>query len=114
MSLKCYDLDPCHFYTSPGLSWSEMLKMTGVTLQLLTDINKILFIENSILGGISQISYRYGQANIEDLPKHDLSEETKYIAYYDVNNLYGYSMTKKKCLQDFLTFCHQQKSNHLI
>ena len=28
--LKFYGLDPCHYYSSPGLSWDAMLKMTGV------------------------------------------------------------------------------------
>ena len=28
--LKFYRLDPCHYFSSPGLSWDAMLKMTGV------------------------------------------------------------------------------------
>ena len=28
--LKCYKFDPCHYFSSPGLSWDAMLKMTGV------------------------------------------------------------------------------------
>ena len=28
--LKFYELDPCHYFSSPGLSWDAMLKMTGV------------------------------------------------------------------------------------
>jgi len=44
MSMKNYSLDPCHFYTSPGLSWQAMLKMTGVCLELMTDIDQALFI----------------------------------------------------------------------
>ena len=30
--LKFYKLDPCHYFSSPGLSWDVMLKMTGVKL----------------------------------------------------------------------------------
>ena len=33
--LKYYDLDPCHYFSAPGLSWDAMLKMTGVTLEKL-------------------------------------------------------------------------------
>ena len=29
--LKNYDLDPCHYFSAPGLSWDAMLKMTGRT-----------------------------------------------------------------------------------
>lgn len=95
ISLECYDLDPCHFYTSPGLSWQAMLKKTGVTLELLTDIDQILFIERGIRGGISQISNRYAIANNLYLDEYDPSKETSYLAYYDVKNLYGYSMSQK-------------------
>ena len=31
--LKFYRLDPCHYFSSPGLSWDAMLKMTGVKLE---------------------------------------------------------------------------------
>lgn len=40
-----YGLDPAHYYTSPGLSWDAMLQCTGVKLELLTDIDMVLFIE---------------------------------------------------------------------
>ena len=28
--LKYYDLDPCHYFSAPVLSWDAMLKMTGI------------------------------------------------------------------------------------
>ena len=28
-----YNLDPCHYFSSPGLSWDAMAKMTGVELE---------------------------------------------------------------------------------
>ena len=31
--LKYYELDPCHYFSAPGLSWDAMLKMTGVKLE---------------------------------------------------------------------------------
>ena len=31
--LKFYGLDPCHYFSFPGLSWDAMLKMTGVRLE---------------------------------------------------------------------------------
>ena len=31
--LKYFGLDPCHYYSSPGLSWDAMLKMTSVKLE---------------------------------------------------------------------------------
>ena len=31
--LKFYKLDPCHYFSFPGLSWDAMFKMTGVKLE---------------------------------------------------------------------------------
>ena len=44
--LKYYGLDPCHYFSSPGLSWDALLKMTDIELQKISDIDKYLFIEN--------------------------------------------------------------------
>ena len=33
--LKFYGLDPCHYFSSLGLSWDPMLKMTGMRLKKL-------------------------------------------------------------------------------
>ena len=37
--MQYYKLDPCHYFTSPGLSWDAMLKMTNIKLELMTDID---------------------------------------------------------------------------
>ena len=43
--LKTYGLDPCHCFSSSGLIWHAMLKITGVKLEKISDIGKYLFIE---------------------------------------------------------------------
>ena len=53
--LKLYKLDACHYFSSPGLSWDGMLKMTGVKLEKIIDIDMYLFIENKLRGRISYI-----------------------------------------------------------
>ena len=53
--LEYYKLDPCHYFSSPGLSWGAMLKMNGVKVNLISDIDMHLFIEKRIRGGISYI-----------------------------------------------------------
>ena len=30
MCLEYYGLDPCHYFSIPGLSWDAILKMTGI------------------------------------------------------------------------------------
>ena len=42
--LKYYRLDPCHYFSSPGLSWDVMLKMIGIKLEKISDIDMYLFI----------------------------------------------------------------------
>ena len=57
--LKYYELDPCHYFSAPGLSWDAILKMTGIKLEKISDIDKYLFIEKRLRGGVSCISKRY-------------------------------------------------------
>ena len=55
--LKYYELDPCHYFSSPGLSWDAMLKMTNVKLEKISDIDKYLFIEKGTTGGKMDIGH---------------------------------------------------------
>ena len=41
--LEHYGLNPCHYFSSPGLSWDAVLKMSKIELQLISDINMYLF-----------------------------------------------------------------------
>ena len=43
--VKYYALDPCHYFSSPELSWNAMFKMTGIELEVISDIDMHLFIE---------------------------------------------------------------------
>lgn len=96
-----YELDPVHYFTAPGLSFDAMMKYTNVKIELLTDIDMMLFIERGIRGGISQCSKRYSKANNKYMKEYDPNSETKYIVYLDANNLYGYSMMQCLPLNGF-------------
>ena len=61
--LKFYKLDPCHYFSSLGLSWNAMLKMTGMKLEKISDIDMYLFIEKGLRRRISYIAKRYAKAN---------------------------------------------------
>lgn len=40
ITIKSFDLDPAQYYTLAGLCWSACLKMSGIELELLTDIEQ--------------------------------------------------------------------------
>ena len=92
--LEYYKLDPCHYFTSPGLSWDAMLKMTKIKLELMTDIDMFQFIEKGLRGGISYIANRYGKANNKYMKEYNEKAPSKYIMYLDANNLYGWAMSQ--------------------
>ena len=92
--LEYYKLDPCHYFTSPGLSWDAMLKMTDIKLELMVDIDMFQFIEKGLRGGISYIANRYGKANNKYMKEYDEKAPSKYIMYLDANNLYGWAMSQ--------------------
>ena len=61
--LDYYGLDPCHYFSSPGLGWDAMLKMTKIESDRISDIDMLLFIEKGMRSGISYIAKRHSKAN---------------------------------------------------
>ena len=49
--LKYYDLDPCHYFSASRLSQDGMLKMSGVTLEKISDPDKYIFFEQGMRSG---------------------------------------------------------------
>ena len=52
-SLEIYKLDPSHYFSSPGVNWNAVLKITQVKLELISDIDMHLFIERRMTDEIS-------------------------------------------------------------
>ena len=92
--MQYYKLDPCHYFTSPGLSWDAMLKMINIKLELITDIDMYHFIEKGLRGGTSYIANRHAKADNKYMKTYDEKEPSKYIMYLDANNLYGWAMSQ--------------------
>ena len=93
--VKTYGLDPLHYHTAPSLTWDAGLKYSNITLELITDEEKFLFIEAGIRGGISMISHRYAKVNhpdLVDIGYYNPTEPNRQILYLDANNLYGNAM----------------------
>ena len=79
--LKDYGLDPCHYFSSPGLLWHAMLKMTGIQLEMINNIDVHLCLEKGMRVGVCYISKRCSKG-----------DENADIMYWDANNLYGWAM----------------------
>ena len=56
-----------------------MLKMTGVKLEKTSDINKYLFIEKGLRGGISSIVKRYAKANNKYMDDYHPKKQSTFI-----------------------------------
>ena len=85
ISVASYGLDPCYYISAPAMAWDAMLKMTGITLELLTEEQKDIYLlmEAGIRGGVSTAVHRHAE-----------SDENSSIVYLDANNLYGWAMSQ--------------------
>ena len=99
--LKVYELDPAHFLSLPRLAWQACLKKTNVKLELLTDYDMLLMVEEGIRGRICHSIQRYAKANNKYMKNYNKNEKSSYIQYLDGNNLYGWAMSQKLPVNGF-------------
>ncbi|XP_044742348.1 uncharacterized protein LOC123304849 [Chrysoperla carnea] len=99
--LSTYQLDAAYYYTIPGLTFDAMLKVTQVELDLITDINILNFVENSIRGGLTVSVKRYAESNVPHSHDYNPNLPESYIVYLDANNLYGLAMSQPLPICDF-------------
>ena len=112
MCIKEYELDPAHFLSLPGLAWQACLKKTNIELELLTDNDMLLMVEEGIRGGICHSMHRYPKANNKYMKNNNNNEESSCIQYLDANNLYGWAMSKKLPVNGF-KWLHRDKINEI-
>ena len=101
MSLKTYELDPAYFVSLPGFAWHVGLKITGVKLELITDINVLLMIENGMHGGVCHVIRSYAEVNNKYMDNYDENKESPFLPYLDANHLYRCLMTEKLSVGGF-------------
>ena len=101
MCLDIYGLDPSKFVSSPNLAWQACLKITGIELELITDNDMLLMIEEGIRGGICQAIVPLIKANNKYLKNYDKSLPSSFLKYLDANNLYEWATCKKLSFRNF-------------
>ena len=79
----------------------SMSKKTNVELELLTDYDMLLMVEEGIRGGIYHSIHRYAKANNKYMKNYDKNKESSYIQYLDANDLYGWEMSQKLPVNGF-------------
>ena len=99
--LEIYELDPAYFLSAPGLSWQACLKKTEVKLDLLTDNDMLMMVEEGIRTGMCNAIHRYAKANNKYMKNYDKNTELSYLEYLDVNSLYGWAMSEKLPVDHF-------------
>ena len=77
------------------------LKKTSIKLELLTDYDMLLMVEEGIRGGICHSIHRHAKANNKYMKNYNKNEESSYIQYLDANNLYGWAMSQKLPVNGF-------------
>ena len=74
--LKIYELHPAYFLSAPGLSWQACLKKTKVKLELLTDNDMLMMVEEGIGVGMCNAIDRYAKANNKYMKNYDKNTES--------------------------------------
>ena len=101
MCLDIYGLDPSNFVSATNLAWQACLKITGIELELITDNDMLLMIEEGISGGICQAIVSLIKANNKYLKNYNKALPSPFLKYLDANNLYGWAMCKKLPFKNF-------------
>ena len=101
MCTKIYELDPEKFLSAPGLAWQAALKKTNVKLDLLVDIDMLVMVQKGRRGWLYHSICWYTKANDKYMKDYDKNKESSYIQYWDVNNLYDWTMSQKLPVSNF-------------
>ena len=72
--IEICELNPVHFLTAPGLAWKAYMKISGIELELLTDADVLLMVEQGVRGGICQAIRRYAKAINRYMKTYDKSK----------------------------------------
>ena len=71
----------------------------------------LLMVEKDIRGEICNSIYRYAKTNNKYMKDYDKNKESSYLQNWDVNNLYGWGMSQKLPVNNFMWRKDTSQSN---
>lgn len=72
--------DPCNFYSLCSFAWNVILQVTGIRLEMLTDIEQHMFVDPGVRKGVAIVPKPHVVANHPLSPGlHDALRPTSYI-----------------------------------
>ena len=76
--LEIFEPDPAHFLSAPGLAWQACLTKTEIKLELLTDNDMLMMVEEGIRGGMCNAIHRYAKANNNYMKNYNKNTKLSY------------------------------------
>ena len=70
-------------------------------LDLITDNEMLLMVEEGVRGGITQVILINSVANNKYMENYDSNKESSFLQYLDVNSLYAWAMCQKLPMKNF-------------
>ena len=77
-------------------SWIKLrcyVKNDWCKIRKISDIDRYLFIEKGLRGGISYIAKRYAKANNKYMNDYDPKKLSTFMSCFDMNSLYGWAVS---------------------
>ena len=95
LCIEAYKLDPAYFMSLPGLAWQPCLKHSEMKLELISDVDMLLMLEEGIREGMCHSVFRNAKASNKYMKDYYEKKESSFMIYTDYNNLYGKAMSEK-------------------
>ena len=112
--MQVYKLDAARFYSARNLIWAAILTTTGVKMELMQDIDQLLFFERAIPGGINGLgALRHFEANNKYQDIFNPNKDVTFGAFFDATSLSAGTMQMEMSLGRY-QWCPEITLNDLL